>query len=137
MKTSFPTKQRWEQQEKHLGRWRSKAPLMPLRIFRSRALSASSAVLFTLLGSFFSFLLIYTLYLQEVLHSTPLMASLLLLPGSILTIPITQFVAPWLMNRLGVRRSLVLGMVCLFCGIALFLKSGTSAECCKIVHVNT
>src|SRR5258706_11434846 len=49
--------------------WRSKASLMSLRIFRSSILSASSAVLFTLLGSFFSFLLIYTLYLQEVLHS--------------------------------------------------------------------
>ncbi len=117
--------------------WRSKAPLMPLRIFRSSTLSASSAVLFTLLGSFFSFLLIYTLYLQEVLHSSPLMASLPLLPGSILTIPITQFVAPWLMNRLGVRRSLVLGMVCLFCGIALFLRSGASADYVGIILPST
>lgn len=117
--------------------WRSKAPLMPLSIFRSHTLSASSVVLFTLLGSFFSFLLIYTLYLQEVLRSSPLLTSLLLLPGSVLTIPISQFVAPWLMNRLGVRLSSVLGMVCLFSGIALFLGSGASANYVGIILPST
>ncbi len=117
--------------------WRSRAPLMPLYIFRSRSLSASSAVMFTLLGSFFSFLLIYTLYLQEVLHASPLTTSLLLLPGSILTIPASQFVAPWLMNRLGVRLSSVLGMVCLLGGIALFLTSGASADYAGIILPST
>lgn len=117
--------------------WRSKAPLMPLSIFRSRTLSASSAVLFTLLGAFLSFLLIYTLYLQEVLHASPLQASLLLLPGSLLTIPITQLGAPWLMNRMGVRLTSVLGMGCLVGGIILLFSSGASADYVGIIVPST
>lgn len=115
----------------------SKAPLMPLRIFRSRTLGAASAASFALLGSFFGFLFICTLYLQDVLHYSPVLASLALLPASIITIPVSQFVAPWLMNWLGVRYSSVLGLLCLLSSIALFLRTGASADYVEIILPST
>jgi Na+/melibiose symporter-like transporter len=117
--------------------WRSKAPLMPLRIFRSSTLVATCAVSFTLLGSFFSFLFICTLYLQEVLHYSPLRASLTLLPASIASILASQFVAPWFMNRLGMKFTVSLGMLCLLGGIALFLRAGTTGDYVGIVLPST
>jgi EmrB/QacA subfamily drug resistance transporter len=117
--------------------WRSKAPLMPLRIFRSSTLVATCVVSFTLLGSFFSFLFICTLYLQEVLHYSPIRASLALLPASIASILASQFVAPWFMNRLGMKFTVSLGMLCLLGGIALFLRAGTTGDYVGIVLPST
>jgi hypothetical protein len=117
--------------------WRSKAPLVPLRIFRSSTLGAACAVSFTLLGSFFSFLFICTLYLQEVLHYSPISASLALLPASIASILASQFVAPWFMNRLGMKLTVSLGMLCLLGGIALFLRAGTTGDYVGIVLPST
>lgn len=117
--------------------WRSKAPLMPLRIFRSSTLGAACAVSFTLLGSFFSFLFICTLYLQEVLHSSPIRASLALLPASLASILTSQFVAPWFMNRLGMKLTASLGMLCLLSGIALFLRTGATGDYVGIILPST
>src|SRR6266851_4741106 len=153
--------------------WRSKAPLMPLRIFRSSNLGAACAVSFTLLGSFFSFLFICTLYLQEVLHTflfarglplfqptfraslllkffflfplypqrgpyySPIRASLTLLPASIASILASQFVAPWFMNRLGIKLTVSLGMLSLLSGIALFLRTGATGDYVGIILPST
>ena len=117
--------------------WRSKAPLMPLRIFRSSALGAACAVSLTLLGSFFSFLFICTLYLQEVLHYSPLHASLALLPASLASILTSQFVAPWFLNRLGIKLTVSLGMLCLLGGIAFFLRTGATSDYVGIILPST
>jgi MFS family permease len=70
---------------------RASAPLMPLRIFRASTIRAADVAFPTLLGSFFGFLFIFTLYLQKVLHYTPLQASLALLPGSLVSILVALF----------------------------------------------
>ncbi len=101
---------------------RSRAPLMPLRILRSRTLCAASAASLALQGSVFGFFFIYTLYLQEMLLYSPVNASLALAPASIASALIGLLVAPRLMNRLGLRQSAVLGLLCLACGIALLLR---------------
>ncbi|WP_220208925.1 MFS transporter [Reticulibacter mediterranei] len=105
---------------------RSRTPLMPLHIFRSRNLSVVCVVSFTLLASFFSFLFVFTLYLQNVLHYSPIQASLAQLPTSILSIVTSQFVSPRLMNRFGVRLTISLGMLCLLCGALLFFMGGAA-----------
>ncbi len=117
--------------------WRSKAPLVPPGIFRSSTLGAACAVSFTLLGSFFSFLFICTLYLQEVLHYSPIRASLTLLPASIASILASQFVAPWFMNRLGIKLTVSLGMLSLLSGIALFLRTGATGDYVGIILPST
>jgi EmrB/QacA subfamily drug resistance transporter len=117
--------------------WRSRTPLVPLHIFRSRNLSTACVVSFTLLGSFFGFLFIYTLYLQEVLHFTSFQASLVLLPASIASVLTSQFVAPWLMNRFGLKATVSLGMFCLLSGIALFLRTGATSDYVGIILPST
>jgi EmrB/QacA subfamily drug resistance transporter len=107
---------------------RSKAPLMPLRLFRASTIRAANAAFLTLLGSFFGFLFIFTLYLQDVLHYAPIDASLALLPGSLVSILISRFVAPWLVNRVGMKLSCCLGLLCLMSGIALFTRIGASSD---------
>jgi EmrB/QacA subfamily drug resistance transporter len=112
---------------------RSRAPLMPLRIFRASTLRAANAAFLTLLGSFFGFLFIFTLYLQEVLHYSPIHASLALLPGSLVSILIARFVAPWLVQRVGMKLSCALGLLCLMSGIALFTRIGVSSDYVGII----
>ena len=46
---------------------RGEAPLMPLRIFRLRTLTGANVVGFLLGASFYSFIFIGTLYMQQVL----------------------------------------------------------------------
>jgi EmrB/QacA subfamily drug resistance transporter len=53
---------------------RAAAPLMPLRIFRLRMVAVSNAVGLLLGGSFFAFIFIGTLYMQQVLHYSALQA---------------------------------------------------------------
>jgi EmrB/QacA subfamily drug resistance transporter len=51
---------------------RGEAPLMPLRIFRLRTLAGANAVGVLLGASFYSFIFIGTLYMQQVLHFSAL-----------------------------------------------------------------
>ena len=53
---------------------RATAPLMPLRIFRLRMVAVANAVGLLLGGSFFAFIFIGTLYLQQVMHYSALQA---------------------------------------------------------------
>jgi EmrB/QacA subfamily drug resistance transporter len=108
--------------------WRAKAPLIPLRIFRSRTTTAANLGSFALLGAFFSFLLIVTLYLQDVLHASPLLASLALLPAGLASLPVCALLTPRLVNRLGMKLSAGLGLLCLAIGIALFMRIGPSSD---------
>jgi len=107
---------------------RSRAPLIPLRIFRSRTTDAAVLASLTLLGPFFGFLFIAALYLQNVLHYSPVLASLALLPGSATTVLVSRFVAPRLVNRLGARLSAGLGLLLLASGIALFAQIGPGSD---------
>jgi len=107
---------------------RASAPLMPLRIFRASTIRAANVAFLTLLGSFFGFLFIFTLYLQDILHYSPIHASLTLLPGSLVSLLVARFVAPWLVNRVGMKLSCGLGLLCLMSGIALFARIGASSD---------
>jgi MFS family permease len=99
-----------------------------LRIFRSRTTSAANLASLTLLGPFFGFLFIAALYLQDVLHYSPIQASLALLPGSAMTVLVARWVAPRLVNRLGVRLSTGLGLLFLASGILLFTRIGPESD---------
>jgi len=62
---------------------RAGAPLMPLRIFRLRMVAVANAVGLLLGGSFFAFVFIGTLYMQQVLHYSALQAGIAWLANSI------------------------------------------------------
>ena len=110
-----------------IERW-SKAPLMPLHILRSRTLVVASTASLALQGSLFGFLFISTLALQEVLHFSPVNASLALVPASVASALSGLFLAPWFMKRLGLRLTSVLGLFSLTCGIALFFRMSEAGD---------
>ena len=65
---------------------RLEAPLMPLRIFRLRTLAGANAVSMLLGGSFFAFIFIGTLYMQQVLGYSALKAGLAWLAASLTSV---------------------------------------------------
>ncbi|MFM9369805.1 MFS transporter [Streptomyces sp. Da 82-17] len=89
---------------------RTRVPLMPLKLFRVRSVSAANASMFICGGAMFAMWFFMTLYAQNVLGYTPLKAGLALIPSS-LTIVIGSKLAPRLMPRLGAKNVSMLGIV--------------------------
>src|SRR5437762_11203434 len=88
---------------------RSKAPLLPLRIFRLRTLAASNASGLLMGGAIFSQFFLLTLYMQEVLHYSAIKTGVAYI-GLTLTIIAFSAVAQALVTRVGIRRILPTGL---------------------------
>src|SRR5881392_275670 len=97
---------------------RSPAPLLPMRIFRLRTLTASNITALLLGASIFSQFFLLTLYMQQVLHYSALKTGVAYIP---LTLSIIGFsaVSQMLVTRIGIRRVLPAGL--LFSAVALVL----------------
>ncbi|GGT93490.1 MFS transporter [Streptomyces violascens] len=89
---------------------RTAVPLMPLRLFRLRAVSAANAVMFVCGSAMFCTWFFMTLYAQNVLGYTPLGAGLALIPSS-LSVVLGSKLAPRIMPRTGARNLTVLGVL--------------------------
>jgi EmrB/QacA subfamily drug resistance transporter len=89
---------------------RSKAPLLPLRMFRVRSLAAANAAGVIVAAVGFSMFFVLTLYLQQVLHYSPMQTGVAFIA---ITLTIVGFsnVAQGLVTRLGARRVLTTGLL--------------------------
>src|SRR4051812_10716205 len=89
--------------------FRSKAPLLPMRIFRLRTLAASNATQLLVAAALFSQFFLLTLYMQQVLHYSALKTGVAYIA---LTLSIVAFsaVAQGLVTRVGIRRILPVGL---------------------------
>jgi EmrB/QacA subfamily drug resistance transporter len=105
----------------------AKAPLMPLRLFKSRQLSAANAVIGTVGASTFAMWFFLSLYVQDVLGYSPIKAGLVFLPMTI-AIVIGSTVASRLTIRIGAKRLLILGMAMLAVGLAMLTDIGTHSD---------
>ncbi|HST56713.1 MAG TPA: MFS transporter [Solirubrobacteraceae bacterium] len=106
------------------ARWAS-VPLVPLRVFSSPLLRASNIVMVLFSASLFPMWFFASLYLQEVLHMTPIGAGLAFLPMA-LTIMACATRAGALAARFGAGRVLGAGLTLLAVGMALFGRIGAS-----------
>jgi EmrB/QacA subfamily drug resistance transporter len=100
---------------------RSKAPLLPMRIFRLRTLSASNISGFLLAGSLFSQFFLLTLYMQQVLHYSALKTGVAYIALTLTVIAVAG-VAQALTTRFGVRPLLTAGMVLSGASIVLYAQ---------------
>jgi EmrB/QacA subfamily drug resistance transporter len=100
---------------------RSKAPLLPMRIFRLRTLTASNVSGLLLGGAVFSQFFLLTLYMQQVLHYSALKTGVAYIA---LTLTIISFSAASqaLVTRLGIRRVLPAGMALSAVALVLFAR---------------
>ncbi|MEV6651086.1 MFS transporter [Streptomyces sp. NPDC051219] len=87
---------------------RTKVPLMPLKVFRVRTVSAANAAMFGCGSAMFCMWFFMTLYAQNVLGYTPLGAGLALIPSS-LAVVLGSKLAPWLMPHTGARNLALTG----------------------------
>ncbi|WP_142263990.1 DHA2 family efflux MFS transporter permease subunit [Streptomyces sp. SLBN-115] len=96
---------------------RTADPLMPLGLFRLRAVSAANAAMFVSGSAMFSMWFFMTLYAQNVLGYTPLEAGLALVPSS-LAIVLAAKLAPRFMRTAGARTVATLGTLLAATGFA-------------------
>jgi len=100
---------------------RSKAPLLPLRIFRLRTLTASNVAGLLMGGAIFSQFFLLTLYMQQVLHYSALKTGVAYI-GLTLTIIAFSAVGQALVTRFGVRPVLPTGLVLSTVALVLFAR---------------
>ena len=100
---------------------RSPAPLLPLRIFRLRTLTASNINALLLGASVFSQFFLLTLYMQQVLHYSALKTGVAYIA---LTLAIIAFsaVSQALVTRIGIRLVLTVGMALSAAGLVLYAQ---------------
>ena len=106
---------------------RSQAPLLPLRIFRLRTLTASNVSGLLMGGAIFAQFFLLTLYMQEVLHYSALKTGVAYI-GLTLTIIVFSAVAQALVTRIGVRRVLPAGLALSTVALVLFARLPVDGE---------
>jgi EmrB/QacA subfamily drug resistance transporter len=101
--------------------FRSKAPLLPMRMFRLRTLAGSNVAGFLLGGALFAQFFLLTLYMQQVLHYSALKTGVAYVA---LTLAVIVFsgVSQALALRAGVRRVLPLGLALAAAGLILYAR---------------
>jgi hypothetical protein len=95
---------------------RVESPLLPLRIFRLRTLAGANAVGLLLGGSFFAFIFIGTLYMQQVLGYSAIETGLAWLAASITSVALAGL-SQALVTRISAKFVLAVGMAMIGGGI--------------------
>jgi len=95
---------------------RAVAPLLPLRIFRLRMVAVANAVGLLLGGSFFAFVFVGTLYMQQVLHYSALQPGIAWLATSVTSVALAG-AAQQLVTRIAAGPVMTLGMALIGGGI--------------------
>ncbi len=101
----------------------SKAPLVPLRILRSRSVAGANVIMFMLFSALFAAGYFGSLYAQQVLGYSPLMTGVAFLPQAICIAVVSQLTAR-LVPRFGPRPLIVIGAI--IAGSGLIWLSGIS-----------
>jgi EmrB/QacA subfamily drug resistance transporter len=95
---------------------RVESPILPLGIFRLRTLAGANAAGLLLGGSFFAFIFVGTLYMQQVLHYSALQAGLAWLATSLISIALAG-VSQALVTRGGAKVVMAIGMALIGVGV--------------------
>ena len=95
---------------------RVKEPVLPLSIFRLRTLAGANAAGLLLGSSFFAFIFVGTLYMQEVLHYSALQTGLAWLAASLTSIVLAG-ISQALVTRGGAKVVMAIGMTLIGAGV--------------------
>ncbi|MGH2864197.1 MAG: MFS transporter, partial [Solirubrobacteraceae bacterium] len=95
---------------------RVKDPLLPLEIFRLRTLSGANAAGLLLGASFYAFLFVGTLYMQQVLHYSALQTGVAWLTGSLTSVALAGL-SQALVTRVGPKLVMAIGMALIGTGV--------------------
>jgi MFS family permease len=106
---------------------RSRDPLMPLRIFRSRSLVRANLGAITLFGSYVSFQFLATQYLQSLVGWSPISTALAFLPAGAMVAGLSVGVGG-LLGRFGSAKLAAAAFLCLVAAYAVFLRAGVTPD---------
>ena len=102
---------------------RTRVPLVPLDIFRSRNLTVSNVVMVLTVAGVFGWFFFGALYLQRVLGYGSLQTGLAFLPATLVLGALSYSAAAKVVNRFGVKPMLVVGMSLMALSLALFARA--------------
>jgi len=108
-------------------------PLMPLRLFRSRNVAGANLVMALLVVGFFGMFFLGALYLQGILHYSPLEVGLAFLPSCLVMGTLSLGFAERLIMGIGARSALIAGL--LFAGAGLLLFTAAPVDGNWVVHL--
>ncbi len=97
-------------------------PLLPLRIFRSRQVSAANLAQALMVAGMFGFQFLAALYLQRVLGYDPARTGLAFLPITVAIAAVSLGLAARIIGRFGPRAVLLVGLGLLAVGLALLAR---------------
>jgi EmrB/QacA subfamily drug resistance transporter len=100
---------------------RSRSPLLPLRIFRLRALSAANATMALVGAVTFSEFFVLTLYVQDVLHYSAVQSGVAFVAFA-LSVVVASNLAQAVVGRVGVRTTLVSGLTLATISVVLLTR---------------
>ena len=95
---------------------RAAEPVMPLSIFRLRTLAGGNVAGLALGGSFFGYVFVGTLYMQEVLHYSALQCGVAWLATSVSSVAFAGL-SQWLVTRGGAKIVMAIGMTLIGGGV--------------------
>lgn len=101
---------------------KAKAPLIPLRILRSRNVAGANLAQALMVGAAFGFMYFTVLYLQQVLGFAPLAAGLAFVPVPVVIAGVSMWLAPRLLARFGGRPLVLTGLPLMATGFALLSR---------------
>jgi EmrB/QacA subfamily drug resistance transporter len=99
------------------------APLMPLRLFRSRATTTGNVATALVMGAGYGASFLAVLYMQRSLGYGPLATGLAFLPLTVLLAVVSLRYSARLADRYGLRRVLMTGTVLIGLGLALLARA--------------
>jgi EmrB/QacA subfamily drug resistance transporter len=102
---------------------RTRVPLVPLGIFRSRNLTVSNVVMILTVAGIFGWFFFGALYLQRVLGYGSLQTGMAFLPATLVLGALSYSAAAKVVNRFGVKPMLVVGMSLLVASLLLFARA--------------
>jgi EmrB/QacA subfamily drug resistance transporter len=102
---------------------RSRNPLIPLRIFRSRNVSGANVIQALTVAGMFGMFFLGSLYLERVLGYDPLEIGLAFLPATLIMGVLSFRYTEPLITRFGARRALLSGLVFIGLGLAAFART--------------
>jgi len=102
---------------------KSRNPLMPLRLFRSRNVAGANSIQALVVAGMFGMFFLGALYLQRVLGYSALDVGLAFLPATIAMGTLSLRYSERLIMRFGPRRTLIPGLVMIGLGLLLFART--------------
>ena len=107
---------------------RAVSPLVPLRLFRLRNLTGASVIGVLWAAAMFAWFFLSALYLQLVLHYSPLRTGLAFLPANLVMGVVSAGISARLVNRFGIKPPLATGLLLAAGGLLLLARAPAGGQ---------